>query len=229
MQFFYGSYAHDENELTVQVSERTERTVAGLPLKRVTTYRVRGRKVGSPSQITAAMAALVDAYSVDGRDFVGLDDDGNATYYRLISADTIGGVRVLSLPCIPAAQGADYATKVDYEIVLEAQYQLTAGDAFDDFAETISLEGGGPLLTVIEVVQGPPIEQIVAEQTQFICRQSGSATSYSPAVQVPLPLFPAKRVTWKQPSITRFLDNSTQIFRYRYQWDYEFRSATPFA
>lgn len=228
MQFFYRGYAHDENEVTVAVASRTERTVSGLPIKRVTTYTIRGRKIGTPAQITSQMADLVDAYSYDGGDFVGLDDDGQATYYRLISADTLGGVRVMQIPTIPAAQGADYATKIDYEIILEAQYQLSFGNAFDDFSETIAIEGGGPLLIVVDVVEGDPIEQIITEKTQYIGRQVGTATSYSPNVQVPRPLFPSKRVTWKNPAITRFLDNSSQIFRYRYSWDYEFRSATPF-
>ncbi len=229
MQFFYGSYPHDANELTVQVQERTERTAAGLPLKRVVTYTIRGRKIGSSASISTQMAALVAAYSQDGQDFVGVDDDGAPTYYRLISSETFGGVRVLSLPHIPAAQGADYATKIDYEIVLEAQYLLTSGDAFDDFSETVAIEGGGPLMIVLPTVEGDPIEQIVAEKSPWFCRQSGQATSYSPSVQVPQPLFPAKRTSWKLPTVTRFLNNSTGTFRYRYSWDYEFQSAGPFS
>jgi hypothetical protein len=227
MYYVYGSYRSGNNEFTPRWSERIALSDRGQPMKKTVSCTLDGRKIGSSASITSQMLALQQAFSFDNRNLTIFDDDNNRTIYEIVNDRTFSGVKVIEPPHIPEARGADYATSCPYRVTLQAEFLVSAPDSTFNFTESIDIDGGGPLVTMLITSTGDPIPQIVARKTPFVARQAGSFSSYSPLVPLPLPKWPAARVDSRVPRITRSIEGGTGIFMHQYQWDYEFLSVAP--
>src|SRR5690349_12222462 len=115
----YGSFAHDQNECAIVISKRAMYSPRGERTSIRETWHVTGiRHAASQSALTASLADLRNAYSINGRDAgLYLDDGATPTDHLLVSAAAIGGVRVVVLE-FPKGDGAEYSTFRTYRLVL---------------------------------------------------------------------------------------------------------------
>ncbi len=230
MIYVYGSYQSNANEFTPAWSERIERSQFGEPMKKVVVISLDGWKLGNAAAIASQMTAIQQAFSVDDRDFLILDDDGGL-FYQLRKDDTLSGIKVIEPPHIPEARGADLAVRGHYRLSLQAEILIPNSalgiNTTFNFTQTVQVQGGGPIIVPMICTTGPPVLQRVAERTPFVAIQSGSFSSYSPNALIPKPLWPAARIDSRQPRVTQSVDGAARTMRYDFTWDYEFLSATP--
>lgn len=229
MQASYGSYVHDDNELTLQMRETIESSQYGMPVKLVRMLSGTGRKLGSSALINDQIRRLQRAYSVDSKDFVFRDDNGVELWYTMRSADYFGGLHVVEPPHVPSAQGADLVTKAEYKFTLRGEINLVANTELFDLTETVQMAGGGPRRIIMETAEGEPVEQTVVRKTAFTARQIGSATAFSPTANIPPPRWPAQRIDDRTPEVVEFYDQQTKSKRYRLSWAYDFQSLQGFS
>ncbi|HTI51188.1 MAG TPA: hypothetical protein VL475_09560, partial [Planctomycetaceae bacterium] len=175
----YGSYAHDQNECAVVIAKRAIFSPRGDRQFVRETWHVTGIKhAASQSALTAALADLRIAYSINGLD-VGLylDDGATLTDHALPSGATLGGVRVTSLD-FPRGDGAEYSTFRTFHLTLEADFPDAAGSLLD-YAESLNFEGtGGPRRVFLDVLEGLPQEQIGTQCTTYRATQQGRAVGF---------------------------------------------------
>lgn len=229
LQLRYGSYAHDFGEVSVVIERSTEYAARGV-YKRVETWSIEGRKVGSSaSDLTTKLTAMEAAYAFNSRDVLLIDENGGQTVHRIASAATLGGVQVVQPPSYPDGSGAQYATFRDYTIVLRAEFLITTGviAGVVEYQESVSLSGGGPVRVVLELDEGDPVEQIVRDRTAYQATQSGSLRSLIANPTPPKPLWPDK--LQGNPRIVRGTPDETNgvAVVFPLSWSYEFLSATP--
>lgn len=220
----YGSYSHADNEVTLSISQRPVYNEVGLRAGYVASWSIQGMILGSSaSDLGTKIAALESAYGADGLDLILYDSDGVTVRHAMRNTGSRTGVKILDLS-YPTGDGAEYVTYRSYSITAEAEYQQDLG--IYSISETYTFGGGGPQKVVIPTLYGPPIEQLVRQQTAYICQQQGQAIGVAAYPTVPGPAFPAaehrerRRITYNRP---------TKIGRYGNQmysvsWSYEFES-----
>ncbi|WP_437187866.1 hypothetical protein SH668x_001277 [Planctomicrobium sp. SH668] len=236
MIFKYGSYTHERKEVTVKVSSEVVRTPRDVAYGMNVRIDVSGSIFGdSQSALIQNIQALIAAYAFDGQDVSLTFNDGTPTPDLTIrNIDTIGGVRVLSIPTLDVRNLAEYSTYWDYSISLEATIKSGAvqmGNWLWEFDESIEVIGlGGPTFTHV------PLKwfrwQKQRNRSNSLCRatQSGTITGlggYLPNL-LPGPRWPddlvndSVRIRYSQP--TR-LGNTYMLFRIDY--GYQFESNSP--
>lgn len=231
MQLRYGSYAHDDGEVEVSITRRTEFGQRGA-FRIVETWDCRGQKVGSSqSDLTAKLRALENAYSRGGFNVVLLDSNGSRSVHEIVNARTVGGVQIVKPITYPTGTGAEYSTFRSYEFTLEASYVdagfLSVNGGITDFTETIVIEGGGPTRVVIELDQGDPVEQITRDRTAYRATQSGRLSSLFENPEPPRPKWPSKLVGRGRISRSSPIESNGVPIQWPVEWSYEFLSATP--
>lgn len=238
MYLQYGSYQHQSGECWLTISQTAEETNGLLTGVRVR-YDVSGRlqiaDQGSPLANQAAMtpviAALENAYSVNGLDFGMYQDDGTPTAHVLINAETLGGVQVIRPPSYNEGRGAEYSTFRNYQLSVQALLpNLFQG--LIAWKEAIHLVGGGAKDVWLETLTGPPLKQTPVEQTTYRATQSGHATGLYGFINPSDPLWPyalheeRAMVTYSSPE--RFGASGIVVLRnYLTEWHYEFEDADP--
>ena len=239
MRLIYGSYQHDDGEAAVSINRQAKETEAGIPYALTHTWQIQGQLQGtSTTEVRDKILALERAYAVWNRDLRLVASDGTVLH-ALPVAGSISGVRVIQPPSFPDGTGAQYTTYRDYTIVVQAEYPYgpalfdpgsSGGYLLKRFSETVSFSGGGPKRTVIETINTPPIEQLVASHTAYRASQSGIAIGYlgyPPVNVIAPPLWP--RYLAEAPKISRksaVVQNGVPT-DFEVSWSYEFLSPVP--
>lgn len=225
----YGTYAHENNEVTVAISRRSQYSQRGILEYTRESWVMRGFiQAASQSALTTAIDSLRTAYATNGYD-VGLylDDGTTLTSHYMTSSNARGGVRVVDLE-FPEGEGAEYSTFRSYGITLEADFYNTS-DNFLEWDEEISFEGtGGPLRVFIPTLDGLPQEQITAQYTTYRATQEGSALGLGGYPFYPPPIWPdaelqfLRRTSQKAPKRI-----GSDYVGYGISWSYTFESVSP--
>lgn len=236
MYLKYGSYTHELQEARFAISRPPVVDNGGNTTGYKERWDISGElRVDDHSQMTAAIQALEAAYASGGSDLILYDFDGvTQTAHKLISANTVGGTKIVQPVHYPKGDGAQYSTFRYYEVSVEAEIRSTsAGTRITlDFAESLVFKGGGPEVKWITLRNGPPQPQTVSQVTPQYVTQSGSAMGYGSWPSPPGPIFGQnelrdKRVVgYASPQLTGEGANRRYI-NYETTWTYEFASGTP--
>lgn len=232
MYLQYGSYRHAENEAayTILVNEIENESGQLYTLRH--TWNITGQvHAADTAALLVQLRLLEAAYTVWGRDLAFFDDAGRVCH-ALPNAGSFTGVKITSFG-YPNGSGAQLSTFRDYAITATADYPAGAGggSGLRAFQETLSFRGGGPERAVVEVVNGPPQEQLLKAYTTCSATQSGSAVGRFGYPVVPPPAFPGKeRVASVPPGnpvygSPKFVNG--QYTDFPVSWSYEFVSGTP--
>jgi hypothetical protein len=223
----YGTYTHADNEVTLVISQRSTFNEVGARSGYVANWSIRGiLQASTEANLRTAIVALEAAYGVDGRDLVLYSSDGTSVRHSMYNTGSRQGVRILDLS-YPTGDGSEYTTFRTYQITAEAEYNNDLGIL--SYTESYTFGGGGQQKVVIPTLYGPPIEQLVRQQTPYTCQQQGTAVGVATWPSVPNPAFPSaehrdrRRVTYQSP--TRLGQYGNQM--YSVQWAYEFESPSP--
>jgi hypothetical protein len=227
----YGSYTHEEFECTVAIDSRSVPNDAGQPYLTQTTWTITGQIIAADAAgVVAKMAALEAAYSAWFRD-AALTTAAGVVCHHLPNAGSYSGVRVVQPPSFPRGEGAQLSTFRDYAITLSADYPIAGQNPLKAFQETLSFSGGGPQRAVLELLNGPPQEQVLKLFTAFRAVQAGSAVGAFGWPAVPPPLFPGKEEVRSVPPGNP-QRGSPKLVNGLYadfpvSWTYQFASGTP--
>ena len=226
MIFSYGNYIHAANEV-----EHAFRQVALLDQRGNrrgfrTRLELKGILQGtSQADLDAKAILLQNAYAQNGNDAILFQDDGTTqTHVRIISGETLTGVRVVQPPSFQGKSGAEFATIREYTIVLEADF---FGDSdILSFEETVTIQGtGGPRFAYLETLKTRPVRQVVNDFTLVRMTQSGSAVGYLKYPFAPAPLWPSLEDLGQRTFIRRAPKQQGRKFTdYAVSWTYKFTS-----
>ena len=225
----YGSYTHSPGECALVISKQALFSPRGNRRLTRESWQIAGwLHAPNPAALTVAIAALRTAYAQNGQDAgLFLDDAVTPTDHVLLSANTLGGVRVAALH-FPQGNGAEYSTFRSYRIQLEADFP-EAEPLLWDHVETITFLGTGAARRLyLETLDGPPQLQFVSAQTTFRAIQQGRAVGGIAYPNLPAPLWPAaeladrRRVTFTAPHRT-----GPHLSHFAVEWHYTFESAGP--
>lgn len=179
MHLRYGSYNHAAGECIVSISRVERANESGLSYGYTETWTIDGMLVGSSqADLTTKIQALEAAYASGGFDLTLVDDLGNDTPHKMVSANAIEGVKVVK-PSYPMGEGAEYTTFRHYTIVATADFDVIESGGLISWGETLTFSGGGAQYVWQQPLSGPPIKQQVATATPYRLIQSGSATGRS--------------------------------------------------
>lgn len=229
MYLQYGNYRHADNEAAYTITSSVVETDDGDPYESTTTWQIAGRLLAdTTSALVTALRSLEAAYSVWDRDLAFYDDSGNVCH-SLPTAGSTSGVRVTAFG-YPDGEGAQLSTFRDYSITVQASYPYGT-TTYRSFRETVSFRGGGPERAVLELVNGPPQEQILKAVTACRVVQSGSAVGLYGYPPVPPPLFPGKEIVASippgNPQYGSPRRRNSRFTDFPVSWTYEFWSSSP--
>ncbi len=230
----YNNYRHALGECDIALSQENVETDAHQITSTVVRLRIAGMLGGTTTaaQMDAKFRRLLNAYSVSGKDFlVFLPDGTTRTRLCLTTANALGGVRVVRPPSIDGLRNAQYTTYLPYTIELEAEYAAPlAGLYLTDFSETITREGGKPLVRWQYPLRGKPILQQVRQQDTYRVRQVGFAVGFLayPDIETVAPeLWPAFRIDSREPTKVSPRRKGDSLQGFRIEWDREYESTRP--
>lgn len=231
MYFAYGTYRHptDEVALTDATIQR-QYNRRGLRTHLRHTWQLRGTLIpasATPAAVTAAVAALKNAYAVDGQNAGLFEDDGTPTTYFFNSAQALGGVKVVAGPSLPEGAGASYVTYLRYTITLQADFPDPV-ENLDYYQEQISFSGDcGPIRQWVTPISGPPQNQTIQSRSTQRITQSGSAVGFLARPTPANPLWPQLEHREKRKIVATSPDvNGRALTGYGVSWSYEFESPT---
>jgi hypothetical protein len=224
----YGSYTSSDAENTISMAVDVSRDGDGNAMSNDYTWTIRGVAIAeNAAALSAALTTLETAFNKDNQDAELLLNDGTPTIHKLTSAQTLNGVKSSRIR-YPDGQGTEYVNRRTYEVVLTASYGTTDSASTADggklnYSETLTQTGnGGARYVIREPRNGPPIKQIVSQQTPIVLVQSGSATNRVAGLQVyPLPnppLFP-DLMRPAESSVTKTLNGASECVT---SWTYIF-------
>lgn len=193
--FQYGSHVHPEGEVILTAYEVVPR-YSDRGRRREAIYRMHivGELIATGNDLLPKIQQLIDAYSVDDVDAVLYMPDGTPTRHALYVNDpgNISGVHVTHRSW-PKGDAAELCTTRSFYIRLEA-VQVEPTSQLVWFQESIRTIGTtGPEWTLIPQASGPPIQQIIYQQTPQTIIQSGMCVGLQgyPLGFVPGPVLPA--------------------------------------
>lgn len=226
MYFRYGSYTHPANEVNL-TSFEAFRIFNERGKQESVLYRLHATgeilETGQ-SDLHAAIAARINAYSVQNQDVGLLHDDGTPTshYLRAADPDTLTGVRIVR-HAWPKGDPAEYATQRTFYMVFEAEHRRLESQIVG-FHESVQVIGGGPRIRGIEFEVGPPLFVVLNQQTISRVEQVGFMEGfdfYPDPGLIPAPIFPGynlrdlTRVRREAPRL-----RGIQATNYRVAWSY---------
>lgn len=229
MKFQYGSYQHATDEVDISSFTKTiQYDDRGFPQTIKNTMKLTGVLVpsgASQSATSSAIASLENAYSINGRDAALLHDDGTITAHSMRSSNFLGGVRVTELS-YPSGAGLAYSVGRAFSITLEGLAEYTGGGESNpivSFKETVTRTGSGrPRIVAVEVANGPPQIQTVAQQTIIRFSQRGSQTANRARQQPPGPLL--EHIVKESVSNDNPEQQEGEPTLYKTTWSYDFIS-----
>lgn len=231
MQLKYGSYSHDSNAAAIAISKDVVMGEGGIPQSIRERWDVTGEVSGAnESAVKTAINALVDAYSVHGKDLALYHSGGTISAHAMLSSETIWGTKVVKMPSFPKGDGSEYVTSRSFSLAVEGEYPAGYSSILS-FRESLSWQGnGGPIWNYIVPLAGPPIHQVLTESSVVTITQEGYAVGDLAYPSPQWPIWPEqelgaqRRIRYEVPSI-----NSRER---RVSWSYTFLapamlSATP--
>lgn len=231
MQLQYGTYTHAENECELSIARQAviER---GVTVRIRETWTINGfvniTGVETLDTLSGRITERINAYANDGGDLK-LLNAGLVTAHQLLSADCIGGTRVVQRPSFPKGDGTEYATMRTFTAVVEGEYLAPAGaTALVEFQETLEFSGGGPRWVMIETRRGQPQRQDTSEATSYRVRQSGRAVGHAAWPTIPGPKFPQHEHREQRVTTAGSPEGMGGAFiNWPVAWSYVFESASP--
>jgi hypothetical protein len=186
-------------------------------------FRLRG---DTQAEITTAVQAMYNAFSVDGRDIVLLDNNGNNSAFVTNSSSTTSGVRINSIE-FPDLVDAQYTTYIDGMITADAE-TVTNISATLLFSETFQVIGnGGPKVVILETARGLPIKQQTRQRTKVMARQTGTSRAFD-VPRTPVILFPNLLINEQvEESTTASIEGGKIV--YTTSWSYPYQDVNYFS
>jgi hypothetical protein len=235
MQFFYGAYVHQNNEVFFSSINRTMRrgqTQRAWILN--VNWQLEGKLIGEQDVMFAQLNEMILAYGTDGYSAGMLANDGSFSPFTINGALALGGTRITSPVSHNTLKGADGATYLKYKIGLEADFAWAAATDPMSFSESITFRniGGGPMYQERIPINGPPIFQQVSSNSWFYATQQGTYSQSGPNPSPADYIFPAQylrtsagdgsQVTYSAPKTIQGVP-----IEYAVSWKYEFISPNP--
>lgn len=226
----YGNYRHASGEVELSIDRETLYLESQQPWAYKHRWTLTGELTGDgQGDIDTKVGLLEQAYAVDGLDLSLRKTSGAPTRLILPNAGSLDGVRVTAPPQYPSNRGGVYATYIPYRIVLEAEYPIDDPGTIRivRFRESLQRSGGGPLVNVLETLEGPPVFQRGKLYPAYRVVQTGEATGLFGYPPIPDPLWPDKQI--RPVAITQASPDrrGRGAINYTVTWSYEFASATP--
>jgi hypothetical protein len=227
----YGDHAHAVGECDIGIFVEALETDAGTPYAQRVRWDIRGRLVGEDAAaIDEAVLSLKEAYRHNDRDVtIYLPDGVTASSQRIVSANTIGGVRVVAAS-FPTMNQAGYATNYQYTIAVEAEVPLEdIATPLRRFHETLQFSGGGPRWGHLETLNTLPVKQLLRQHTVYRAQQFGQAIGLYARPTPPLPIWPAAQVESGARRLASPRRRRSDYTDFAIDWSYRFESALPLA
>ncbi len=224
----YGSFALDPGEAGFTIS-RSAIQVNGIAIGYTERWDIQGRcQAGSPSAISAAIAAREQAFKIPNQNLTLYLGDGSTSTHQISVAYTQGGVRTSNFVAYPIGRGGEYSTYRNWSVSLEADFLDSSLDLIA-WTETVAFDGGGPRTLWLEPLNGPPQQQLGNEQTTFKATQTGEATGLFMYPIPPQPIWPfAEHVDRRRLSQTlpKRTGRGAAAFysQYKISWAYQFEA-----
>lgn len=222
--FSYGGHTHPEGEVVLTAYEVIPR-YSDRGRRREATYRmhIMGELIYQGAELNQKIAELIDAYSIDDQDAVLYMPDGTPTRHALYVNDpgNISGVHV-AYRSWPKGDAAELCTTRTFYIRLEA-IQLEPTSEIVWWQEQVRTIGTtGPQWAMIPQASGPPVPQVIYQQTPQTIIQTGMAVGLEgyPLGRMPGPLLPQ----WEHLD-ERVVETMSPQFRGRRYTDYGIRWA----
>ena len=183
MIFQYGGYSHDQDEVMVRTSVQGIFDKFNRRMGAMVEYTIVGVKQVpddpdpevTQSNLTSALEALADAYSMDYQNFGLYQDGGGPTQHTVLNIDTFGGTKVVVPPSFmngPWTGRIEYLNRRMYYLVLRAEFRV--GSGLYSWNERITIKGtGGPLWRYSPREAGEPQGQVLQTATSFWYVQEG--------------------------------------------------------
>lgn len=236
MLLVYGSYQFGAGGVEIGHTVSTEFDRFGRPLQRTRRYTVSGRllvtegltTVQGQNDLVAQETALAAALAIPNQNLIFTTDDGTRTLASLLVLGSVSGVRITAGPDFTTTTGAEYATIRSFSFTAEAVYPagILLGNNLVEYTETVTFSGGGMLRRTRPAIKGPPVRQIIYQQTPYRAVQTGSATGYLAYPIVPPPLFPSDLVEAPEYSKSAPEWKGLRFENYKITWSYSFESPT---
>lgn len=229
LHFRYGSYRHEEADVTISsFGSAVQWTARGQPQLVRKSMAISGVIFADTvSALTDKLRALETAYAKQYQNAGLYDETGTATAHVLTTGNSLGGVRSSGVT-YPTGDGAEYTTYRSYSVTLEADYFVN-GVTILDFNETLTFNGTcGPRKIIIECLTGEAVEQTVNQKTKMTATQSGSSIGWLSMPSPPQPLWPGNEIV-ESRSITNGSAKwvNGQRVEFPISWSYSFQSTTP--
>lgn len=229
MQLKVGNLTHALSAPAVAIRKVNRRTDASTRISTLETWEINALLTSSvgANDLDDTVKAVKAAYA-DGADFRILLPDGSQSAHSLLSGQCLGGTRIVNPPSFPDFSAAAGVTYLRFTATVEGEVIASnPATSLLSFEESLSFTGGGPLTGFIEVLNGPPIEQTLRQQTVYRATQTGSAVGYGsyPAPAAPLwpanEIVPSRRITPRSPK-----RKGNTYTEFPVSWSYEFHSAS---
>ncbi|MCH9655283.1 MAG: hypothetical protein K0U86_11735 [Planctomycetes bacterium] len=185
MQHSYGNYNHAENEADISITRSGLVADNGFVYGYTETWAIKGILHGDTDELlVTAMADLHAAYSIQNQDLVW--EKNGTTMHELISANTLSGTRVTTLPQFSKDGQGELTTFRSYDIVVSADVAF-AGLYLDQtqtidltkltllkYEESINYTGtGGRRFGFLPTLEGKYQKQQLTEKSLVSVTQSG--------------------------------------------------------
>lgn len=234
----FGSYRHGHSEITITIAVEPQRNSAQMLWAYKYLWNVNGRLTSQQAtdelkaaDIQARTQALEAAYVFDGLDATLYFPDGVTICRQLVSANTIGGVRVTRPPAYPKGSGVELVTMRNYTLSLEAIVPLPEAllqSQIESFTEQMAYEPAGGKAIHQETLIGQPVKQTTRVQQVYRATQSGRAVGKYTYPPVPPPIFPNDLVNeYNPPSYDQPRRVGNSLIDWPVRWNYRFESAFP--
>lgn len=228
-QLTYGPYTHQPGECKIDITRSAGVSSQGTIATVLHTWNIAGRLQGdSVAAVNQLVAELQRGYATHGLDVALV-----GTNLGIKSADTLGGIRVVTPPYFPDGGNAEGSTFRSYQIVLEAE--IPTGDPAAEVLEwqqSITFTGGGPRFVFLPNLNGLPTKQMVQQATTFRASQIGSAKGLSgyPVPPPPIWVYALHQdtcpVTVGAPTLYG-TGSGRQLKDFVITWDYEYEDSAP--
>lgn len=236
MRVTYGSHQHAQAENWFRFEYRFRYNSLGLRQSQINRATIWGTLVGtSQSDIKAKIAALENAYAVNGLDLIVLlNDDTTSSRHVLLNADTIDGVQVKDISWLDrdprhGQSGTEYVNKRMYRIILESEKIGPNPSALTAWEESVfSVGTGGPIFIQKGALTGPPQRQTIQLQSSYSAIQTGRAVGYLgyPAA-IASPIWPGDEHVERRQIITETPKFGARLnTEFPIRWRYTFESAS---
>lgn len=231
----YGTYKHQVGGCAVNIDRTAIENAARVPIAVQETWTINGMLTSliGPTDLDSQIAALIEAYETNGSDLILYMPDGvTPSTAQLLSANCLGGTRILQHPSLPTTQGAERVTFAHFTIKITGEKPIDPnGFVLVDYHESLKFRGGVPIVGYLEPAVGLPQPQLFKQQSSYKATQEGNATGYgfqpTIGVDVGIPIWPANVVGEPEFDFDSPERQGSNYKNFKVTWHYEFQSVTP--